>query len=78
MKYAVEMVLDAMIYTYVPSFIMTGSDIQKLIGGYLDTQTVCDLISLLSCFQNEESGLKIKGGLWHHLVACVSVSPSKV
>jgi hypothetical protein len=31
MKYAVEIVSGAMIYR--PSFIKTGSDIQKLIGG---------------------------------------------
>jgi hypothetical protein len=37
MKDAVEMGSDAMIY--VPSFIKTGSAIQKLIGGHTDTQT---------------------------------------
>jgi hypothetical protein len=37
MKYAVEMGSGAMIYTYIPSFIKTGSAIQKSIGG--DTQT---------------------------------------
>jgi hypothetical protein len=35
MNYAVEMGSDAMIY--IPSFIKTGSGIQKLIGG--DSQT---------------------------------------
>jgi hypothetical protein len=37
MKYAVEMGSGAMIY--IPSFIQIGSPIQKLIGGYTDTQT---------------------------------------
>jgi hypothetical protein len=46
MKYAVEMGSVAMIY--IPSFIETGSGIQKLVGG--DTQThrqVGDPISLI-------------------------------
>jgi hypothetical protein len=37
MKYAVQMASGVMIY--VPSFIMNGSGIQKLIEGYTDTQT---------------------------------------
>jgi hypothetical protein len=37
MKYAVEMSSGVMIY--IPSFIKIGSGIQKLIGGYTDTQT---------------------------------------
>jgi hypothetical protein len=37
MKYAVEVGSGAMIY--IPSFINTGSGIQKLIGEYTDTQT---------------------------------------
>jgi hypothetical protein len=37
MKYAVEMGSGAMIS--IPSFIKIGSDIQKLIDGYTDTQT---------------------------------------
>jgi hypothetical protein len=41
MKYAVEMGADAMIY--IPSFVKTGSDIQKLIGRgihrHTDTET---------------------------------------
>jgi hypothetical protein len=37
MKYAFEMGSGAMIY--IPSFIKIGSGIQKLIGGYTDTQT---------------------------------------
>jgi hypothetical protein len=37
MKCAVEMGSGAMIY--VLSFIKIGSDIQKLMGGYTDTQT---------------------------------------
>jgi hypothetical protein len=40
---------------YVPSFMKTGSGIQKLMGG--GTQT--DLISLLLFFQNNEIRLKI-------------------
>jgi hypothetical protein len=38
MKYAVEMGLGAMVY--VPSFIKTGSGIQKLMGRFTDTQRV--------------------------------------
>jgi hypothetical protein len=37
MKDAVEMGSGAMIY--IPSFIKIGSGIQKLIGGFRDTQT---------------------------------------
>jgi hypothetical protein len=37
MKYAVEM--DSGVMIYIPSFIKTGSGIQKLIRGYNDTQT---------------------------------------
>jgi hypothetical protein len=37
MKYAVEMGSGVMIY--IPSFIKIGLGIQKLIGGYTDTQT---------------------------------------
>jgi hypothetical protein len=40
MKYAVEIDPGAKIYSYIPSFIKTGSGIQKLIwggGGYTDT-----------------------------------------
>jgi hypothetical protein len=36
MKYAVEMGSGAMIY--IPGLIKTGSGIQKLIGGFKDTQ----------------------------------------
>jgi hypothetical protein len=36
MKYAVEMGSVAMIY--IPGFIKTGSGIQKIIGGFADTQ----------------------------------------
>jgi hypothetical protein len=32
---------------YIPSFIKTGSDIQKLIGGYTDPQKHGDCICLL-------------------------------
>jgi hypothetical protein len=53
-KYAVEMGSGAMIY--IPSFIMTGSGIQKLMGGdYTDTQHG-DLVSLLLFFQKREVG----------------------
>jgi hypothetical protein len=37
MKYAVEMGSGAMIC--IPNFITISSDIQKLIGGYTNTQT---------------------------------------
>jgi hypothetical protein len=37
MRYAVEMGSGVMIY--IPSFIKTGSAIQKLIEGHTDTQT---------------------------------------
>jgi hypothetical protein len=37
MKYAVGMGSGVMIY--IPSFIKIGSGIQKLIGGYTDTET---------------------------------------
>jgi hypothetical protein len=37
MKYDVEMGSGAMIY--IPSFIKIGLGIQKLVGGYTDTQT---------------------------------------
>jgi hypothetical protein len=47
MKYAIEMGSGAMIY--IPSFIKTGSGIQKLIGGIHRQQ--CDLISLLYSFK---------------------------
>jgi hypothetical protein len=43
MKYGVEMGSVAMIYT--PSFINIGSGIQRLIGGYTDTQTDSKVIS---------------------------------
>jgi hypothetical protein len=36
-KYAVEMGSDAMMY--IPSFIMIDLGIQKLIRGFIDTQT---------------------------------------
>jgi hypothetical protein len=57
MKYNVEMGSGAMIY--VPSFIETCSDIQKLMGE--DTQTHRqdgDCISLLLFFQNKEGKAK--------------------
>jgi hypothetical protein len=54
MKYAVEMASGGM--TYIPSFINTGSGIQKLLGGGGTQQG--DLISLHLFFQNKESRLK--------------------
>jgi hypothetical protein len=45
MKYSVDMGSSAMIY--IPSLIKIGSGIQKLIGGFPDTQHG-DRISLLS------------------------------
>jgi hypothetical protein len=58
MKYAVEMGSDAMIY--IPSFIKTGSGIQKLMGENSQTHILHDgdLISLFSC-QNKENRLKL-------------------
>jgi hypothetical protein len=38
MEHAVEMDSDAMIY--IPSFIKTGSAIQKIMGGYTDTMVI--------------------------------------
>jgi hypothetical protein len=58
-KYAVEMGSGAAIC--MPSFIKIGSAVQKLIGGYIHSQTRRqhgDLISLLSFFQNKESNAK--------------------
>jgi hypothetical protein len=57
---AFEMGSSVMIYTYIPSYIMTSSAIQKLMGGYTDTDRYRkhgDRISLLSSFQNKESRL---------------------
>jgi hypothetical protein len=40
MKYSGEMRSDAVVPPiYIPDFINIGSGIQKLIGGYTDTQT---------------------------------------
>jgi hypothetical protein len=55
MKYSVEMGSGAVIY--IPSFIKTGSGIQKLIGGRIHRQQR-DLISLLAFSQNKEIRLK--------------------
>jgi hypothetical protein len=51
MKYAVEMGSGAMIY--IPSFIMIGSGIQKLIGGIHRHREHGDLTSLLPFFLNK-------------------------
>jgi hypothetical protein len=62
MKYAVEMNSDAMIY--VPSFIKTGSAIQKLIGEHTDTHREhSDLISLLLYKKME---YRLIGGIHTH------------
>jgi hypothetical protein len=37
MKYAVE--IGSGVMKYIPSFVKTGSDAQKLIGAYKDTYT---------------------------------------
>jgi hypothetical protein len=40
MKYTAEVDSGAVIYTYIPNFIKTGSGIQMLLGGtHTDTQT---------------------------------------
>jgi hypothetical protein len=63
--------LNAMTYSYIPSFINIGSAIQKLIGGihrHTDTQTQRqhgDRINLLSfLFHNKASRLKI---IWYNM-----------
>jgi hypothetical protein len=65
MKYAVEMSSGAT--TYIPSFVRTGSGIQKIVGGRGGGGVVHiqiyrkqgDLISLLLFFQDKENGLKM-------------------
>jgi hypothetical protein len=58
MNYAIEMGSCAMIC--IPSFIWIGSGIQELLGQNTQTdRQQGDLISLLSFYQNTESGLKI-------------------
>jgi hypothetical protein len=65
MKYAVGMGLGAMIY--IPSFIKSGSGIQKLIGGmHIKTQQG-DPTSLLLFLQNKESRLKVAARLFSSL-----------
>jgi hypothetical protein len=54
MKYAVEMGSGGMIY--IPSFIKTGSGIQKLIGGDTHTEHAAR-ITLILFFRNKESML---------------------
>jgi hypothetical protein len=56
MKSAIEMSSGAMIY--IPSFIKTGSAIQKLMGRIHGHRQHGDHISLLSFFQNKGSRLK--------------------
>jgi hypothetical protein len=55
MVYTVELGSGAMIH--IPNFMKIGSDIQKLIRGYNDTQHG-DRIILLLFFQNKESRLE--------------------
>jgi hypothetical protein len=55
MKCSAEIGSDATIY--IPSFIKTGSDIQKLRGEYMHRQHG-DLINLLLLLQNKESSTK--------------------
>jgi hypothetical protein len=57
MKYAVEISSDAIIY--VSFFIKIGSGIQKLTGGYTDTQTAWASHKSTFIFQNKESKLKM-------------------
>jgi hypothetical protein len=40
MNYAVEMGSGVVIYVYIPSFINIGEDIQKLIGGDAQTESM--------------------------------------
>jgi hypothetical protein len=54
---------------YIPSFIKTGSGIQKLIGGDAQTHRQHgDRINLLLCFQNKESRLKMRRHLLPRLI----------
>jgi hypothetical protein len=58
MKYAEEMGSIDMIYTYITSFIKTGSAIQKLLGG-LQTQTQLqnqECISIFYFFKIRKAG----------------------
>jgi hypothetical protein len=57
MKYAIEVGSGAMIF--IPSFIKTGSAIEKLTGGNTDPQHG-DCMSLLLFFKNKEGRLKMK------------------
>jgi hypothetical protein len=66
MKYAAQMVSRPMMF--IPSFIKIGSGIRKT------NRQHGDRISLLLFFffQNKESRLKVKVGLWDHFAVCVS------
>jgi hypothetical protein len=57
MKHAVAMGSGAMIYTYIPSFIKTGSGVQKFMEGDTQTHRQKGGLRLLLCFQNKESRL---------------------
>jgi hypothetical protein len=70
MKYAIEMGSGAMIY--IPSFIKTGSGIQKLIRGWGGAQDG-DRISLLLFCQNKESRLRNEAYKITLLYVCVSL-----
>jgi hypothetical protein len=56
MKYAVQMVSGGTVY--IPSFIKIGSGVQKIIGGFSDTQTVWRPHKPTFIFQNKESALQ--------------------
>jgi hypothetical protein len=58
MKYAIEIGSGAIVY--VPRFIKNVSGIQKMMGGYTDTQEDTDCISLFLFFLNKEG--RLKGG----------------
>jgi hypothetical protein len=59
MKYVVEMVSGAMIYSYIPSFIKFVSGIQRFIGGIHRHTDTTVISSAYFIFQNKESRLKI-------------------
>jgi hypothetical protein len=52
MKYAVEIGLGTTVY--IPRFIKTNSSIQKVKGGYTDTQTAWDRLRLLQFIFHKE------------------------
>jgi hypothetical protein len=64
MKYAAEMGSGAMIH--ILNFIKISSGIQKLMGGYTDTQTAWRSHKAAFIFQNKESRLKVPRNLFDH------------